>query len=144
MTGAFKWSSLLQHFLQCLPNLSLREEPLLPVLDVFGAGWVWKRPFQGAATSLLPKMTEDPTYCSWTPRSHRKQDQRHRVASLQEQGVRHRSSWDPLNYRRQASDSQRLTCCVSPEEEARPCHICSRNGHCSISLQWNQRLSGCV
>jgi len=33
MTGAFKWPSLLRHFLKCLPNLSLREQPLLPPLD---------------------------------------------------------------------------------------------------------------
>jgi len=53
---------------ECLPNLSLREKPLLPVLDVFAAGWVGKRPFQGAAASLPPKMTEGLAYCSWTPR----------------------------------------------------------------------------
>jgi len=27
-------------FLKCQPNLSLREQPLLPMLDVFGADWV--------------------------------------------------------------------------------------------------------
>jgi len=44
----------------------LREQPLLPVMDVFGAGWV--HPCQDAAAFLLPKMTEDPAFCSWTPR----------------------------------------------------------------------------
>ena len=53
-------------FLKCQPNLSLREQPLLPVLDVFSVDWV--RPFQGAAASLLPRMTEDPAFCSWTLR----------------------------------------------------------------------------
>jgi len=51
MTGGFKRTSVLWHFLKCLPNLSLGEHPLLPVLDVFGSGWVVKRPFQGAAAS---------------------------------------------------------------------------------------------
>jgi len=68
MTGGFKRTSVLWHFLKCLPNLSLGEHPLLPVLDVFGSGWVVKRPFQGAAASQLPKITEDAAYCSWTPR----------------------------------------------------------------------------
>jgi len=54
---------------QMLLNLSIREQQLLPVLGVFGAGWVGTRPFTGATASLLPKMTEDPAYCSWTPRT---------------------------------------------------------------------------
>jgi len=33
------------------------------VLDVFGMGWVIKRPSQGAAAEMLPK-TYDPTYSS--------------------------------------------------------------------------------
>jgi len=32
------WPSLLQHSLKCQLNLSLREQPLLPVLDVFKLG----------------------------------------------------------------------------------------------------------
>jgi len=48
---------------KCQLNLSLREQPLLPALDVFGMGWVIKRPSQGAATKMLP-MTHDPTYSS--------------------------------------------------------------------------------
>ena len=63
MTGAFAWPSSLRHFFKCLPNLLLRE---LPELDVFGTSWV--RLFQGAATSLLPRMTKNPAFCSWTPR----------------------------------------------------------------------------
>jgi len=34
------WSSQLRYFLKCSLNLLLREQPLLPVLDVFGADWV--------------------------------------------------------------------------------------------------------
>jgi len=49
MTDAFKWPSLLRHFLKCLPNQSLREQPLPPVQDVFGMGWKVKRRFKGAA-----------------------------------------------------------------------------------------------
>jgi len=41
----------------------IAEQPLLPVLDVFGMGWVIKRPYQGAAAEMLPK-TYDPTYSS--------------------------------------------------------------------------------
>jgi len=60
MAGAFKWPSLLWRFVKCWLNLSLREEPLLSMLDVFRPGWVSyrKRPFQGAVVSLLPRMTE--------------------------------------------------------------------------------------
>jgi len=36
MTGAFTWPSCFS-ILECQPNLSLREQPLLPMLDVFGA-----------------------------------------------------------------------------------------------------------
>jgi len=35
--------------------MSLREQPLLPALDVFGMGWVIKRLSQGAAAEKLPK-----------------------------------------------------------------------------------------
>jgi len=41
---------------------------LHPVLDVFSVRWVIKRPSQGVAAEMLPKMTHDPTYSSWTPR----------------------------------------------------------------------------
>jgi len=42
MTDAFTWPSLFRHSLKCLLNLSLREQPLLPMLDVFNVGWVRK------------------------------------------------------------------------------------------------------
>jgi len=32
------------------------------MLDMFSAGWVGKRPFQGALAEMLPKMTQDPAY----------------------------------------------------------------------------------
>ena len=55
--------ALLYHIrYKCQLNLSIREQPLLPVLDVFGMGCVMRRPFQGAAAEMLPK-THDPT-CS--------------------------------------------------------------------------------
>jgi len=66
-TDAFTWPSLLRHLSKWLLNLSTWEQPLLPVLDVFGMGWVIKRPSQGAAAEMLPK-TYDPTYSSWTLR----------------------------------------------------------------------------
>jgi len=72
------------HCLKCSLKLSLREQPLLPVVDVFSAGWVGKALFQGTVASLLPKMTQEPAYCSWTPRAHHKQDQRYWAASRQE------------------------------------------------------------
>jgi len=53
---------------KCQLNLPTREQPLLPSLDVFGMGWVLKRPFQSLATEMLPK-THDPIYSSWTPSS---------------------------------------------------------------------------
>ena len=61
-TDAFTWTSPLRHFLKFLPNLSIREQPLSPSLDV--SGWVIKRPSQGVAAEMLPKMTHDPTYSS--------------------------------------------------------------------------------
>ena len=113
---------------KCQLNLSIREQPLLPVLDVFSMGWIIKRPSQGAAAEMLPKMTHDPTYC--TPAEHRrahcKQDLCHWAASLQEQGFHHRPTGDPLHNCRQASDSQLFTSCVSPEQEPRSCHVCPR------------------
>ena len=54
-TDAFTWPSLLRHFSKCLLNLSTWGQPLLPVLDVFGMGWVIKRPSQSAAAEMLPK-----------------------------------------------------------------------------------------
>jgi len=64
MTGTFMWPYLLRRLLNILPNLSVREQPLLPVLDVFSAGWVEIRPSQGAAAEMLPKMTQDPASSS--------------------------------------------------------------------------------
>jgi len=51
-------------FPNCLLKLSIREQPLLPVLDVVCADWVGIRSFQRVAASLLPRMTEDPAYSS--------------------------------------------------------------------------------
>ena len=48
---------------------------------------------------------------------------RYQTVSLEEQGTRHRLSGD---HWRQASDSQLFTSWVNPEQEARPCRICSR------------------
>ena len=73
---------------------------------------------------MLLKMTHDPAYSSWTPR--RKQEQRYRAASLQEQGFHHRPTGDPVHYSRQASDFQLLARWFSPDQEAGPCHVCSR------------------
>ena len=58
--------------------------------------------------------------------AHHKQDYRYRAASIQEQGIRHRPTGDPLHSCRQASDTQLLTSWVSPVQEARPFHVCSR------------------
>jgi len=58
-TGAFTWPSLYNICYKCQPNLSLQEQLLLFVLDVFGMGWVIIRPSQGAAAEMLPKMTHD-------------------------------------------------------------------------------------
>jgi len=46
---------------KCQLNLSLREQPLLPALDVFGMGWVTKHPSQGAAAEMQTK-THNPTH----------------------------------------------------------------------------------
>jgi len=58
------WPSPLQHFLKCLLNLLVQEQPLLPVLDVFSVGWVRIRPSQGAAAEMLLKMTHNPAHFS--------------------------------------------------------------------------------
>jgi len=47
---------------KCELNLSVRQQPLLPELDVLGRG-VIKRPSQGSVAEMLPK-THDPTYSS--------------------------------------------------------------------------------
>jgi len=52
---------------KCQLNLSIWEQQLLPVLDVFGIVWVIKRPSQGPAAEMLPKPL-NPTYYSWTQR----------------------------------------------------------------------------
>jgi len=64
MTDAFMWPSPLRHLFKCLLNLSLREQPLLPVLDVFSVGSVGIHPSHGAAAELLPEMTHGPAYSS--------------------------------------------------------------------------------
>jgi len=45
MTGASKQPLPVAPFPKCLLNLSTRQQPLLPVLHVFGAGWVGIHPF---------------------------------------------------------------------------------------------------
>ena len=55
MAGAFTWFSCTTFATKCQPNLSIREQPLLPSLDVFGMGWVMKRPSQSAAAEMLPR-----------------------------------------------------------------------------------------
>jgi len=112
MTGAFAWPCLLRHCLKCHPNLSLREQPLLPMLDVLSAGLVGKRKArQQRCCRRWPTTLH-------TPAEHRgfhcKQDQRYWAASLLEQGVNHRPTRDPLRNCRQACDSQLLTSWVSP------------------------------
>jgi len=57
----------IHHFSAVWPFPMIIVELLLPVLDVFGMGWVIKRLSQGAAAEMLPK-TYDPTYSSWTLR----------------------------------------------------------------------------
>jgi len=118
-------TSLLRLLLKCLLNLSIRGQTLLPVVDVFGAGWVGKCRFHCTATLLLLKMAEDPTAAEHRE-AHRKQDQRHRTSSTQGQGTRHHLSANTLQYGRQASDSQLLTSWINPKQEARLCHICLR------------------
>jgi len=121
------WPFPLQHLLKCSPNMLLWEQPLLPVLDVFSVGRVGIRPSAerlpyAAAAERLPCMTQDPTY-SRTPRGSL-QDHCYWAASLEEHSFHHRPTRDPLHNRRQASDSQLLTSCVSPEQEAGPCYAC--------------------
>jgi len=56
----------ISYFFNCLPNLSTREKTLLPMLDVFGTGWI--RFLQGAAASWQPRILADPVYYSSTSR----------------------------------------------------------------------------
>jgi len=120
-------------FSKCSPNLSTREQPLPSVLDVLGAGWVG--------------IWDPAVFCSGTPRACRKQDQRCRAASLEEQGTRHHPPGDPPAYRKQAGDSQHLTsCCQFWAWSTRLPRLSTNswNGHWSISLQSNRRLSICA
>jgi len=48
MTGAFTWPSLHDIRYKYQLNLWLHGEPLLPALDMFGLGWVIKRPSHGS------------------------------------------------------------------------------------------------
>jgi len=93
--GAFTWPSRLLHYLICIPNQLLREQPLLPMLDVFSADWI--RLFQSAERSLLSRMPDDPAFFCWTSRDYRKQDQIYWAASLQEQDTRHHHSGESLH-----------------------------------------------
>jgi len=67
MTGAFTRPFLYDICYKCQPNLSIREQPLLPGLDVFGMGLVVNRPSRGVEAEILPKI-HDPINSSWTPR----------------------------------------------------------------------------
>jgi len=49
---------------KCHLNLPLREQPLLPSLDVLSLVWVITCPSQGGAAEILPKMIHDPIYPS--------------------------------------------------------------------------------
>jgi len=60
ITGAFTWPSLHDNCYKCQPNLTPREQSLLPAPDVFGVGWVIKRLSQSAAAKILSKMTHEP------------------------------------------------------------------------------------
>jgi len=51
-----------RHRYKCQLNLSIREQTLLPALDVCGMGWVIKRPSQSAAAEMLPKTSAGFTY----------------------------------------------------------------------------------
>jgi len=62
-----------------LTKPAVREQPLIPVQEVFGVDCVEKA--GGAAAFLVPTKIEGPTYSSW------KQDQCHRATSFQEQGT---------------------------------------------------------
>jgi len=93
------------------------------VLNVFSTDWV--RFFQGGSRvpadeddrrpSILQLHTEGFTANKISVIEH-----------LQERGIGHRPSGDPLHNCRQVSDSQPLTSWVSPEHEAGPCHVCTR------------------
>ena len=72
--SAFEWPSSFRHLLKCLQNLSLRDQPLLTVLDMLGADWVGKRPLQEAAASLLPEDYWRPSITAEHQRAHGKQD----------------------------------------------------------------------
>ena len=62
-TDAFTWPALLRHFSKCLLNLSTWEQPLLPVLDVFGMG--------GSSNALL-RAQQHSCYCApvWCRSAH--------------------------------------------------------------------------
>jgi len=76
MTDAFKWPSLLRYFLNAYYSKPVDTRATIATC----AGCVRCRldrntPFSrrhsrdAAAASLVPKMTKDPGYCSWTPRA---------------------------------------------------------------------------
>ena len=120
-------ASPLRHSTKFLLNLLLREQSLLPILDVFSVGWVGIRPSQGATAALrLAKITQDPACSNWTRGAHCEQDYRYWAASLQEQDIHHCPTGDALHNCRQASNSQILTSWVNPEQESQPCHVSSR------------------
>jgi len=135
-TCAFTCPSLLRRFLKYLPSVSLRTK----VAIATRAGCVWRGMVLGTSFSKRP-------YCQGWPKAqysaaghrgaHRKQDQRHWWASLQEQGTSHRPTGDLVHYCGQASDYQFLTSWVSPEQER--LFTSGWNGHWSINLQSNQR-----
>ena len=64
-----------------------------------------------------------PTYSSWTPRAHWKQD-----LVIEQLAYKNEAFIIVLQetYCREASDSQLLSSWVNPEQESRPCHVCPR------------------
>jgi len=106
-----------------------------------------KTPFQGAATaSLVPRIAEDPAYCSSEGLTASK------ISVIEQLAYKNKALVIVLQEThcttaQTAGDSQLFTSWVSPEEEARPCNFLftsSWNGRWSISLRRCQRLCGCA
>ena len=121
MNGCLHMALLYDIWHKCQLNLSTREQPLLPALDVFGLGLGHKAPFSRRARKQKCCRRRTTQH---TPAEHRgaycKQDLCHWAASLYENGFHHRPKGDPLRNCRQASNSQVLTSWVSPEQKHFP------------------------
>ena len=125
-------ASPLQHSLECLLNLSLREQLLLPVLDMFSMGWVGICSYGVTAVaevdlrpSILQLNAEGLT-ASKSPLSSSKPIRtRHSSSSYRRPTAQLQTSYrrDPLHDCRQ-TDSQLLTSWVSREKETRFCQVC--------------------